>query len=138
VQIILKNRYPNRNFYNLLPIFAPEMNLGKRHITIIGTLLTALFAWYWCSVSLFPHEHFVDGERIIHSHPFAGSSHNHSSSQLQVISFLSVFLALAITMGFALRRYDGGKSELDTDTTERIATHAICSLSLRAPPVAIL
>lgn len=114
------------------------MNLGKRHITIIGVLLTALFAWYWCSVILFSHEHFVNGERIIHSHPFAGSSHNHSLSQLQAISFLSIFLALAVTIGFALRRYDGVKSELDAYTTERIATHAIRSLSLRAPPVAIL
>lgn len=114
------------------------MSVGKRTITLFTTLLLAIFAWYWSSVTLFSHEHFVNGERVMHSHPFAGSSHNHSTSQMQTISYLAMFIALAAPMGFALCKFDGFKSEIAIDITEKvvIATNAVCSL--RAPPVSLL
>jgi hypothetical protein len=110
----------------------------ERKIALIGSLLLSLFLWYWSSVTLFSHEHFVDGERVMHSHPFAGSSHNHTSSQMQVISFLAMFLALATTTGFALCKSDGFKSEITLNLTEKIAIAPHTSRSLRSPPTTLL
>ena len=111
------------------------MNNGKLKITFIGALLLTIFSWYWCSVTLFSHEHFVEGERIMHSHPLAGTSHSHTSSQIQVISFLSMFTALAAVVGVALCRYEGFLSERAIELTERVASVDSCVASLRAPPV---
>ncbi len=114
------------------------MNIGKRNIAIIGALLLSLFSWYWCSVTLFPHEHFVDGERIMHSHPLAGSSHSHSSSQVHTIFYMAMFLALVAPLGVLLRRFDEIKSEIAINLTERIATVDNLVYSLRAPPTVLL
>ena len=105
------------------------MNNGKLKITFIGALLLTIFSWYWCSVTLFSHEHFVEGERIMHSHPLAGT---------QVISFLSMFTALAAVVGVALCRYEGFLSERAIELTERVASVDSCVASLRAPPVSLM
>ena len=110
----------------------------ERKIAIIGTLLLSLFLWYWSSVTLFSHEHFVDGERVMHSHPFAGSSHTHTSSQLQTISHLAMFLALVAPVAIALCKYDGFKSEIAIESTEKIASADHLVYALRAPPASLL
>ena len=114
------------------------MKTGKRKITIIGALLLIIFSWYWCSATLFSHEHFVEGERIMHSHPLAGTSHSHTSSQIQTISFLSMFLALAATVGAVLCRYNGSQSEIAIDVAESVTSVASRIASLRAPPISLL
>lgn len=113
-----------------------RMNRGK--ITILGTMLLAIFAWYWCSATLFSHEHFVNGEKIVHSHPLAGSSHTHTSSQLQTISFLATFLALVATSTVALSPIEGFKSEIIAKPCKRIISVAALAHSLRAPPASVL
>ncbi|MBO5875843.1 MAG: hypothetical protein J6Q20_04910 [Alistipes sp.] len=110
----------------------------ERKIALIGSLLLTLFLWYWSSVTLFSHEHFVEGERVMHSHPFAGSSHNHTSSQMQAISFLAMFLALAATTGVALCKSYGFKSEITTNLTEQVTIAPHATHSLRAPPATLL
>lgn len=114
------------------------MSIGKRNISIIGSLLFAIFSWYWCSVTLFSHEHFVDGERIMHSHPFAGNSHNHSAAQMQVISYMAMFVALASYQSFALCKFDGFSSEIAIDLTEKLVVAENSIRTLRAPPVSLL
>ena len=114
------------------------MRTNKGKITILGTLLLTIFAWYWCSATLFSHEHFVDGVKIVHSHPLAGSSHTHTSSQLQTISFLATFLALVATSTVALSPIEGFKSEISTKPSERMTSAATIARSLRAPPVSLL
>ena len=114
------------------------MRLGKQKIAFIGSLLLAIFTWYWCSATLFSHEHFIDGERIVHSHPLAGSSHTHSSSQLQTISHLAAFLALVAPVVFSLCRYDGFRSEITTETAEKITSVDHLIFALRAPPASLL
>ena len=114
------------------------MKNGKRKITFIGALLLTIFSWYWCSATLFSHEHFVEGERIMHSHPLAGTSHSHTSSQIQTISFLSMFLALAATVGTVLCRYKGSQSEIAINLTERVTSVESRIATLRAPPVSLV
>lgn len=114
------------------------MSISKRKIRVFAALLLTLFSWYWCSVTLFSHEHFVDGERIMHSHPLTGSSHSHTSTQLQTISFLAMFVALAIPVGFVLCVFDGFLSEIAINLTESITTRDTYSYLLRAPPASLL
>ena len=114
------------------------MSIGKRSIAILSTLLLAIFAWYWSGVTLFSHEHLVDGQRVMHSHPFAGNSHNHSSSQIQTISYLAMFIALAAPMSYALCKFDGFKSEIAINLTEKVVIANKAAYSLRAPPATLL
>lgn len=55
--------------------------------------LLVLFIGFWSSTHLFYHTHIVDGQIIVHSHPFGNSSSGHTSQELKLISILSVFLA---------------------------------------------
>lgn len=114
------------------------MRRSKQQIAFIGSLLLTIFAWYWCSATLFSHEHFIDGEKIVHSHPLAGSSHTHSSSQVQTISHLAIFLALVAPVAISLCRYDGFKSKITADTAEKITSADLLVFALRAPPVSLL
>ena len=114
------------------------MRRNKGKITILSSLLLTIFAWYWCSATLFSHEHFVDGEKIVHSHPLAGSSHTHTSSQLQTISFLTMFLALAAISFAAFCPIEGFKSEIVSKPSKRIVSTIQLASSLRAPPASLL
>ena len=113
------------------------MSKNRLGIRFIGALLLAIFAWYWSSATLFSHEHFVDGEKIVHSHPLAGSSHTHSSSQLQTITHLAMLLALVAPLVYALCKIEGFKSEIAIETQKRLASTIRLTRSLRAPPASL-
>lgn len=59
---------------------------------ISAFFLFVLFIGFWSSTHLFYHTHIVDGQIIVHSHPFGNSSSGHTSQELKLISILSVFL----------------------------------------------
>ena len=82
------------------------MRKYKRNIGAV--LLLVLFAWYWSSVTLFPHAHNIDGHIYVHSHPFSGTSnnpgHSHTPQQFQLIAHLSLLVMMVATLvAFALR-----------------------------------
>lgn len=82
--------------------------MRKYNRNIGAALLLVLFAWYWSSVTLFPHTHNVDGYTYVHSHPFSGSSnnpgHSHTPQQFQLIAHLSLLVMTAATLvAFVLR-----------------------------------
>lgn len=114
------------------------MRTSKRRITLIGALLLTIFSWYWCSITLFSHDHDMDRVRVTHSHPLAGSTHTHSTAQLQTISFLAMFLALVAPLAFSLCKFDGLKSKIAISLTEQARSVALFVYSLRAPPAATL
>ena len=65
-------------------------------------MLLVLFAWYWSSVTLFPHAHNIDGHIYVHSHPFSGTSnnpgHSHTPQQFQLIAHLSLLVMMVATL----------------------------------------
>lgn len=67
----------------------------KNKLTIsqrITTLLLAfLFIGYVCNVSFFTHEHHEGDVVIVHSHPYASTSHNHSANAFTTLSVISHF-----------------------------------------------
>ena len=111
------------------------MRKYKRNIGAV--LLLVLFAWYWSSVTLFPHAHNIDGHIYVHSHPFSGTSNNpgHSHTQFQLIAHLSLLVMMVATLvAFALRLlgvsfiFKTQKPAVRQDAPIRI-------YGLRAPPV---
>lgn len=70
------------------------MNCKK--IRTVSLFLLALVMWHQCSVMLFSHTHYVNGQTVTHSHPYSGKSaaHSHTSLQFATIAMLSSFTAL--------------------------------------------
>lgn len=114
-----------------------------QHIRSINpsVLLLLLFIEYVASVTMFTHSHIIDGDVVFHSHLYADSaeapSHSHSTQQFKVIAQLSLYIALAATISFAVE--DPICRLLRTIISSYYATLQRCDLhfSLRAPPVVI-
>lgn len=118
---------------------------------IINILLLAIFLCYFGSVTLFYHCHTIDGVTIVHSHFYIDGdssqddsstipvNHTHSSSQLHLISHLSNIVSLLATFTFLFRFFllKTYKTLVYKDILVIYNTH-LTSLSLRAPPIAIL
>ena len=51
--------------------------------------MLSLYAFFFASTNLFIHTHEGPYSKIVHSHPWSGKSHSHSSSELQLINILS-------------------------------------------------
>lgn len=57
-------------------------------------LLLVLFTEFWCSTHLFYHSHIINGQVIVHSHPFQDQdAGTHSQQELKLISLLSAFIS---------------------------------------------
>lgn len=67
-----------------------------KKIKTVSLFLLALVMWHQCSVMLFSHTHYVNGQTVTHSHPYSGKSggHSHTSLQFATIAMLSSFTAL--------------------------------------------
>lgn len=55
--------------------------------------MLALFTAFWCSTHLFYHSHIINGQVVVHSHPFSEDGTPHSQQELKLISILSVFIS---------------------------------------------
>ncbi|WP_299099365.1 hypothetical protein [uncultured Alistipes sp.] len=105
-----------------------------------AALLLILFAGYWCSITLFPHAHLVDGFVIVHSHPFSGAANgsapqNHTPQQFQLIAHLSLLVMVAaVALSFAARLL-GVCYVFCRERPVGCFRPMIRTFSLRAPPV---
>lgn len=61
----------------------------NRFSRIAGIMMLSLYAFFFASTNLFIHTHEGPYSKIVHSHPWSGKSHSHSSSELQLINILS-------------------------------------------------
>ena len=118
------------------------VSLMKDYVHILKKIsagfLLVLFVGYIGCITLFCHEHFVNGQRIIHSHPYSDSSgtekHTHTSFEFTVIAALSMLLMLAVSFGYLFRVFAIQllkKGDLVNDFT---LTRSFSILSLRGPP----
>jgi hypothetical protein len=83
----------------LLPEHRYE-TLKKYTNKIKGSLLLALFLFFFASTIFFNHTHIIDGVTIVHSHPYRHTGnglphHNHSTNGFILINFLASFTAIA-------------------------------------------
>lgn len=86
------NRAIRVQIFFLFCSFADGMN---RFSKIAGILMLSLYAFFFASTNLFFHTHEGPYSKIVHSHPWSGKSHSHSSSEIQLINILSLTSCLA-------------------------------------------
>lgn len=55
---------------------------------LAGVVMVMVFITYWCNITLFCHQHVINGIALVHSHPYK-AQHQHSESQILTIHFLS-------------------------------------------------
>jgi hypothetical protein len=115
--------------------------LKQRIRKILSLIALAIFAAYYAGATLFSHTHFIDGERIVHSHfSFGGdgSSHTHSKAELQLIALLTTFSIVAVAAVVFMRiecPLIGIVSAFDVLPTNRF----VGSIALlRAPPMGVV
>lgn len=63
---------------------------GRRRWT--ACLLLVIFLGYQASLMFFAHTHVVNGERIVHSHPYR-AGHDHSADQLLMLAGLCHYVS---------------------------------------------
>lgn len=93
-------------------------------------------------ITMFYHVHFIDGERVVHSHPYAEKpdtgNHRHTTAEIETIAHLSQLLMLAATL-FTLAKVSALLLAKYKQTNQEIVCVAdIKGYHLRAPPVACL
>ena len=54
----------------------------------ISLVLLVVYAFFFASANLFYHSHQLANIKLVHSHPFNGSDHSHTTSQILFIDIL--------------------------------------------------
>ena len=106
-------------------------------------LLLILFLGYYGSITLFPHEHIIEGVSIVHSHPYkscSGSSpveHQHSKNQFVILQFISDFIAVIILVFYGVPKIRKIVNTvfLILDENVPVTIPLFCNNLLRAPPL---
>jgi hypothetical protein len=103
-----------------------------------GLLMLLLWIGYIGGISLFPHNHIVDGHRNTHSHPYSGSpenpNHNHSQAQIATIALLSSVAAIVFIGSFVLGLFLALLAVIKHTANSTILQLSQQIVSLRAPP----
>jgi hypothetical protein len=105
--------------------------------------LLVLFLGYYGGITLFHHQHIIEGVSIVHSHPFkscSGSSpveHRHSKSGFALLQFISDFIAVIslIFFGVSIIRKIANNIFLISDENVPVSFPHYCNNLLRAPPI---
>ncbi len=104
-----------------------------RHIASVGLLV--LFLAHLAGSFAFPHKHIIDGEKLVHSHPYTNSDHSHTTAQAIAIAQLSSIQTLKAEIHFCQEVKHPVLYTLDFATeTVSIQTHFTHCIGLRAPP----
>jgi hypothetical protein len=95
-----------------------------------------LFVVYYAGSNFFAHTHTIDGQRVAHSHPFAGTSgHHHTTAEFSTLSLVSHFSATATVMVTAATSFRVVVSVLEIfKTTNQLGYYFKRSHFLRPPP----
>ncbi len=107
----------------------------KRGKYFLSLCLLVLYVVFQAGITVFPHEHILNGEKLVHSHPYSNANHSHTSDQAVTIARLSSVQTLeAHTSEIQILDlpllYD---LEYGVCSFSIISQHTRC-ISLRAPP----
>ena len=109
---------------------------------LVATLMLLLFIEHIFSVTVFMHQHTIDGQTFTHSHIFSGTAespqHTHTPQQINLIAALSVvkILVVAIALIGVILTAVGRRVVLYViHIFKRRLRHVI---PMRAPPVVAL
>jgi len=100
-----------------------------------------LFAWFYLSITFFPHSHRIGDIIITHSHYYWGYSvstqpvHSHSANDLRALNELSLFLTLAALLFNAIcTLLKASKFHYTEYVVALVPRLRILALPPRAPP----
>ena len=105
---------------------------------MIARTLIVIFTFYYANVCFFYHNHIINGTTIVHSH-FHDKDHTqsgtHSTSELTLISALSVFQSFEAVFSFvSVGLFFFFLAIILPSLEKRTTRHLITSIPLRAPP----
>lgn len=63
--------------------------MEKRSRLYSSLVLLAIYAFFFASTNLFYHSHQIENMKIVHSHPWSGGNHAHSTGQILLINIIS-------------------------------------------------
>jgi hypothetical protein len=75
--------------------------MSEKGRQIISRILIVIFAFYYANICSFYHSHIINGVTIVHSHVHSkahAQTGTHSSSELTLISALSFFQSLQVSL----------------------------------------
>lgn len=112
------------------------MYSAKRN-KVLTLLMTLVFAAYYCSMTLFPHVHYIGNTVIRHSHPYTNTSHTHNSNTITLLSELSLII-LTIPGTAVLPAAFRKLIRISAEKTERRYIHKTYPVyRLRGPPASV-
>jgi len=108
---------------------------------VMGYFLLILFVGYFGFITFFSHTHIVNGEVIVHSHPYKSqpinipTHHNHSTNEFILIHFLSNLIAIAsiLFLGNTIIRKTLNTPLLILDENFNFNLFSYCTYLPRAP-----
>jgi hypothetical protein len=108
---------------------------------VMGYFLLILFVGYFGSITFFSHTHIVNGEVIVHSHPYKSQPknvpfhHNHSKNEFILIHFISNLIAIApiLFLGNTIIRKSLNTRLLILDENFNSNLFSYCTYLPRAP-----
>lgn len=107
---------------------------------IPALLLLGVFAFFYCGNTLFLHTHIIEGNKIVHSHPYLPSgTHSHSSQALESIAgFNTALLSMQAADEIHCETAPRQISEITCScTTTQLSAVDIPGASPRAPPAVV-
>ncbi len=102
----------------------------------VSLCLLVLYVVFQAGISVFPHEHILNGEKLVHSHPYSNANHSHTADQAVTIARLSSVQTLEAQSAFS-QEVDLPvlyALEFNEDSSKPKAPQTYC-VGLRAPPV---
>ncbi len=70
----------------------------RKYLLSVGLLV--LYLVFQAGITVFPHVHIVNGEKVVHSHPYSSANHNHSGDSIATIARLSSVQTLKAESAF--------------------------------------
>ncbi|MFA6326744.1 MAG: hypothetical protein WCX21_06290 [Bacteroidales bacterium] len=109
--------------------------MNSRNYRTIAGILAVIFLTYYGSVTLFYHQHDLNGMMVSHSHPFHSSSHTHSAEAFDTIHHLSQFITVAFVFAAYIPFIHKLAELLFPESVSFVFLPNAGSCQLRAPPV---
>jgi len=108
-------------------------------------MLVGIFLGFLGAIALFTHVHYIDGHKVVHSHPYSTNSnspespgHTHTSGEIQLIHHISTtpFMVGAALVLYGIFRIFTGTT-LSPSSSLKDWSH-LDLFYLRGPPAAII
>ena len=108
---------------------------------LVATLMLLLFVEHIFSVTVFMHQHTIDGQTFTHSHIFSGTAespqHTHTQQQINLIAALSAIKIFATAIATLRVMRAAVVSQFIDYIVRKASAPVVRALSLRAPPAVV-